>query len=201
MGWSKSYDKKSLRSGRDLHVSYVYQDPEFREAMDSLNREFNIYPGPHIGSTEGIGKRMDAIMQLFCIEDSDIDFYIEGKFLPIAVNRDTNYDILFDNNVGIWNIRVKPGITKAEFDEAWNIIEYDKLALHNGRIPKNKPSEEPDLIYAIFKARSRKQPLTFREIFELYEKGNLPYYKSEPRSRFKSEDSLERYYNKHKPNK
>ncbi|HVW99797.1 MAG TPA: hypothetical protein VHA52_05115, partial [Candidatus Babeliaceae bacterium] len=92
--------------------------------------------------------------------------------------------------VGIDLVNIK----KSEWDDTWKAIQ---LARASRGIPltRNRHPENPELIYAVFKARMKGD--TFRTIFRKYQDGTLIGYKDVPSNQYKSEDSLESYYRKH----
>jgi len=61
---------------------------------------------------------------------------------------------------------------------------------------RKRTPENPELIYAVFKARLR--GMTYPQIFRLYSEGGLKDY-SGSQSQFSHEESLERYYKKYEP--
>ena len=84
-------------------------------------------------------------------------------------------------------------ITKEDYLEAWNQwivpskekVSQPKLPLHD------------KLLYAIFKAREQRGE-TFRQIFEQYENGQLPYYSGSSTMFAANQKKFEEYYRKYK---
>lgn len=130
----------------------------------------------------------------------------EGEFESVyaAYHRISNFDFPFRyiETQGDEVIVAIPGsITRAEYLQAWSEVE-DMLIREEVRQARNtsrrRSPENTQLIYAIFKARKRGKK--FSEIFELYQTKQLDQYKKSS-TQFSSSDSLERYYNKYKPDR
>jgi hypothetical protein len=105
-------------------------------------------------------------------------------------------------------VRILPNTALDDIINSWPFIDdmkkhfYITVNSKTGKLgalkpTKNKPNEDPELVYAIFRARRR--GLTFPQIFLQYQKGELELYKDKPTNNFSSDKSLEAYYNRLKP--
>lgn len=75
----------------------------------------------------------------------------------------------------------------------WQIEELQRQL--PDRQERNKPQERPDLVFAIYKQRLAGK--TFKVIYDLYERGELPGYDGAPG--FNSEENLVKMYKRFKP--
>lgn len=109
-------------------------------------------------------------------------------------------------------LKIPSDIKKVDYIAAWDDIYEilhppylkgpftdDEEVVIAKRQTRRRPPDDTRLVYAIHRARIK--GLTFRNIFELYQEGGLPGYANMPTNNYSSEDSLERYYNKYKPDR
>jgi hypothetical protein len=89
-----------------------------------------------------------------------------------------------------------PRTTLQQITNDWGMIQEFIGATYGGTDSKSKSPENPQLIYAVFKARAA--GLTFTKIFRQYQDGELLGYKGSTRQ-YTSKDSVERYYRKYQP--
>ena len=127
---------------------------------------------------------------------SDVAFYINGFYVKKPPQTNSRVAVGFDGR-GVF-VRVAPTASYDDFINSWESIKiFQGLAWDNYKATKNKLPLEIDLLYAIFRARSKN--LKFSEIFQLYQEGKLPQYKGST-GQFTSEHSLAAYYRKYRPN-
>jgi hypothetical protein len=94
-------------------------------------------------------------------------------------------------------VEIGPYATRADLLASWSGVKFAQELLYGER--KRKPAENYELIHAIFKARMKGK--NFLAIHSLYSFDKLPGYKKElgHTKRFTDHQSLERYYDRHKP--
>ena len=105
---------------------------------------------------------------------------------------------------GYLTIGIPQNIKRADYIAAWEDLQdylHPKTypPTPKPKIKRLRAADDTQLIYAIHKARWR--GLTFKQVFELYQAGMLDCYSDKVTNQFSSEDSLERYYNKYKPDR
>lgn len=112
-----------------------------------------------------------------------------------GVDRFSVGNLDYDQKAGTFSAQFGWNITKRQFDGLWKLItqKRKKLNLPYGQHKLRGP-EKPELLYAIFRARKRKEP--FRRIFEKYQSGRLEGYlgKKVPTNQFTTPKDLENYY-------
>jgi hypothetical protein len=199
---SKS-SKPTFKTAQEWHIYHVFSDPDFKKEINSLSER--------IASKEQYQK----IAAQYLIPTSEVYSYHSLAISRIVKDsptpQDRPYSFTYDDEKHKYLIELEDSINKVSFEEIWSHIESMRLVVtttvNMDRITrvtrsskttkKEKPPQETDLIYAIFKARKQN---TFTWIFDKYREGSLPLYKGST-TQFKSSDSLERYYDKYKPNK
>lgn len=160
----------------------VFKDPEFRkELMESILGE---------------SKPANYFMEKYLISDTEI-----RNLVPVDEGRPNGNGIfeIYDEGLAVI-MRFSKNITRREYDKGWDLLQWykkNRLNLEKNK-SKRKDPEHTELLYAIHKARHQTTPLTYKQIFKLYENGNLPRYSKKTKP-FKDEESLERYYQKYKP--
>ena len=175
----------TTRNPMDWHVQSVYKDPEFQEDVLQNYR---------------IEENLDAdrvLAQKYYIKPYDVHYYRMSQIIALPASTRRKFAILPDSSTRQIIIKMDPTITKAEYLEAWTIVKGLQQSLYKLPGTKRKPPENTDLLYAVFKARKSH---TFREIFEMYSTGTLKNY-SGSTGQFKSEEALQRYYDRYKPTK
>lgn len=209
------YALKSSSSAYRAHVYCTFNDGDFRKEADTLKSEIEELYYPHITFKTSYDDKHLLLDDKLSIADfadkyritiEDAGFYLDGYFHSgyIEFGNIPHVDGEFKY--------IQPGETEDRLVYAigayttlddiradWPIIEeYRKLQyprLAEKRVKKRAP-ENPTLIYAIFKARSK--GVTFPRIFSMYEKAELPGY-SGSSSQYSHSKSLERYYRKYTP--
>lgn len=174
--------KKSHKGTYGSHIDWVFKDPEF--GQDLLDDVFG-----------GAKRPKDYYLNKYFVPHSAI---AELAVVDEGAPSHTAFGIKHNRIAKTITLSLSDGVTKKEFDDIWKFLQwYREKRLFISRTTKRKPPENGQLIYAVFKARQKSPPTTFREIFRQYQNKELPLYNGS-RS-LKSEDSLERYYNKYKP--
>ncbi len=180
-------------TAKDWHLYWVLKDPEFQEDLAKLHDYFKT------ASTDEktYGTKKYELMRKYAFTESDytvIEFDLRSK----GIFNTFKY-LEFDKASEMVKVEFSPKITYKEFVSGWKIIK--NYLIENGlkTNKKRKPPENTRLLYSIFKARQKDPPITFSNIFKLYQVRQLEYYKDGNNRQFNSEDSLERFYNKYKP--
>jgi len=94
-------------------------------------------------------------------------------------------------------IEIGPYATQKDLAANWSGVKFAQKLIYGTR--KRKPAENYELIHAIFKARMKEEG--FLAIYSEYLLDKLPGYSKEQdhTKRFTDYESLQRYYNRHKP--
>jgi hypothetical protein len=198
-----AYPESNYKSVREWHVYHVYNDPEFIEATQKLNEHFLDKVDAAHDKPAGFTPHEEAtIAKLaadYAISPYDIEQYQTGLFLQGILNTDQSYyDVSYDATQDKIYIGISPDFRKADMDKLWGVVE--ELRVNIGRSAnsaRRRPPLNHALLYAVFKARQ--QGKTYRQIYDLYDEGKLPYYIGKWARQFSSEESLERYYRKYRP--
>jgi len=180
-GW---YSRGDFKGARDWHIYYVYNDPDFIEEINRLD----------LASDRD--KEYEKIAESFAINIQDVFFFDMSRILYTEKNVARKGIITPDFVNKKMMLTFDFTMTKAELMELWEEFEGLRKGLARAVRAKRKPPEYPELIYAIFKAR--KTGRTFKDIYGVYSRNELPHY-SGATTRFQGEEDLERYYNRYKP--
>lgn len=168
------------------HTHWVFKDPEFmQDLLDDI-----LY---------GARRPEGYYRKKYFIPEALINSYIVD-LLERVPNHIGVFDISNNRINKTISIKFSEKVTKKEYDTAWEFIQWYKRE-RLGLIPTKKRRRSPEntkLIYAIFKARQQEPTMTFKKIFQLYQDGELPLYNGS--RNLTSEDKLERYYDRYKPN-
>ena len=174
---------KELNSAKSWHVFHVYHDKEFIERAKSLK----LY-----SPTSEMKKLGDD----YSISIADVSFYLLSSLLPMKYHSEAKSKIEMDLKNKKFILKFDADVQISELKK--KLREFDKMRRTLGILPdksKKKPPEKTDLLYAIFKAR--RKGLTFGRIFKMYQNQELDGYTKIPT--YKSEESLEKFYNRHRP--
>ncbi len=169
------------------HSYWVFNDPEFlKDLYDSLIKD--------------VERPKDYFRKKYFISQAEVqEFVISGVDESRPPGRGV-FAIKHQRDRKVITVDFPENITKQDYLDGWKLLKwYKDKRLFISTTTKRKPPVYSKLIYAIFRARNSKNPLTFKQIFMLYQNKELPLYEGGLNSAFNSEDSLERYYNKHKP--
>lgn len=167
------------------HMRLVFKDPEFKIPYDKL-RESND-PDKY--------EKQEELLQKFGIDwKSEPPVTEPPSPAFLHYRRYTGGVVRYDDDNKRFIATMTSTITREQLLDLWRLLQ--SLKKKNEIVPtKQKPPEDPELLYAIFKMRMTKR--SFREIFSKYQAGNLPGYKNRTTNQFSSDDSLERHYRKH----
>lgn len=210
------YPRNNFKTAEDWHIYFVYTDNEFIEEVEKINKKHRKW-AEDSGEKHPSGipkfpksKKREAnkdwkfICDKYAVSDSDITFFVQGGFgggwdkKTMAMNDvnakvEENMGFVYEED-GRMIVELESYITYQRYHDLWkNVLEHKKKLLTK---PRRRAPESPKLIYAVFKAR--KKGLSFPELFRLYSSGKLPYFRGST-NQFKDEESLERYYDKYKP--
>jgi hypothetical protein len=187
------------------HYYWVLHDPEFRrEAYNVSDYERSKYwktQGINIRGAEQIAEDEKLVVKL--LEKYAVPREIFDRSLAGDLKRSSFEPVVstvVDEANNVIEVRFRADITKNDYIEGWDDV-YSHLKLHGLKNTKSR-SRSPDetqLIYAIFKARLL--GMTYRKIFELYKSASLPYYESEATGYFLTQEDMERYYQKYRPDR
>ena len=182
------YPIRDFKNARDWHIYFVYNDPEFVSQVKKLRRLKIQSPTKE--------RLFVKLATEFAIAPYDVFYFYTKQIIYLDKNITRKANLTFNSDTGKFLVEFDYDISREEFLELWKEFSYTRKNIgFRGKVSKRKPPESPELIYAIFKARKDK---TFKEIFELYEKGKLEGFAGSAKQ-YKDEESLERYYGKFKP--
>lgn len=189
MTLSRKESKPKHKSAAAWHRYWVFSDLEFLKDL-------------HDQLFEGQEKPDDYFQSTYFISQADIHGFIVGLESDEIEPNNTLYGITNSVRDKTITIRFSQDITRQEYEQNWVFLRWYRDRVLHITPPVSKKQKAPEntkLLYAIFRARNGKKPTTFREIFRNYQDGKLPYYEGGGNTAFKSEDSLEAYYQKYKP--
>lgn len=180
-----------LMSLQDKHLHFVYNDPDFYKTVDVI-----IGKEKALVAFEKEKEEFKKLAKAFAINLGDIKFFLLKKIVPLKEPLRRRGNLNFNHKTGEFFISFSPDISQKEFMEIW--AEFDSIRKSRGfkRISKRRLPEQPELLYAIFKARQNQKgedKKTFGEIFTEYQEGKLAGY-SGNNKQFTDEDVLEDYY-------
>lgn len=180
-----------LKSARDGHIFYVYNDPDFIADIAALkDLEKKLGPSRELDELER------DIAGRWLINRHDVFRYRVGEVIPLPYHETTSAQLIIEPFKGEFSIKFQPFTSRAEILEQWAKFENIRAEMFPIRPTKRKPPKRPDLIYAVFK-QYHQLNLTFPQIFELYSSGNLPGYNGP--TDLQDEEVLERLYREHNP--
>lgn len=196
------------------HRVHVLSDPEFQKIVSQIRRELRLEPPEYvlwlgaknnisIGSKQSLKpieslaekhcKRIAKLAADFALPLDDAVFFINGNEEAIEQGGPRQVKLAVDGD-GI-NIRISNKASRQEVNTVITYIFKEIMPTFKNHKQKSKPPENYDLVYAVFRARSK--GMKFSEIYELYRNGALPLYNRE--NKRYDEESLERYYRRYKP--
>lgn len=200
------------------HVYQVFCDNTFKKEIKELKRNFEELYYPDVSLSTNIRdkhllledkEKIKRIADKYRITLEDFGFFADGYFecgylgfgepeaekggLHIGEEEHSDYPMCYI---------IGPKTTLNDIKKNWNYIrDLRKNLFYENKsktgTTRNKSPEHPQLIYAIFKARSYNK--TFRTIYSEYEDNKLTGYSGNT-NLFSDEESLERYYRKYAPN-
>ena len=191
------------KTSADWYMYWVCEDEDFLNDMEAINDFWLSFTveNPMAKEDNRLGLMMSAVKEKYGISDDEFEIVVA------CYHQLSNFDFPF-RYVGTEDdeviVAIPNTIKRDEYLAAWPEVK-DMLQRETPPVPqdiatqRNRGADNPQLIYAIYKAR--KQSKTFSEIFSLYEKGELSMYSGKSKHQYNSEDTLERYYNKYKPDR
>ena len=215
--------KVALSSDSGTYIPHVYQvfiDPDFqqdiqelRDSLESLYyKDISLTISPsyeHLLLEDRL--RIKEIADKYRITLVDLGFYADGQFNAGHDNFGRRVSEYGGFSVDHYQHEEYDGLpcyiigrktTLNDIEREWPFIRamrQDMFASKENNLTtktRTKSPENPQLIYAIFKARMSGKK--FREIYEYYISSNLIGYSGNT-NQFTGEDSLERYYRRHMP--
>ena len=100
-----------------------------------------------------------------------------------------------DETTGKFTVLLNAGVKKHQLDELWEYMQRRRKLNNIDRQSKLKSPDDPELLYAIFKARVRGK--SFPQIFDMYRAGTLPSYEDKPTNNFATEFDIKKYYSRY----
>ena len=196
------------------HVYQVFNDPDFDFDIEMLKEQFDKMYYPNVSlCTDYLDKHLlledkkiiKALADKYCITLDDLGIYADGYYADGSLEFGKlmyEYGGFITNNSQYFEkmaffYALGPKTTLQQIVNDWPFIQEYMTAMFSSTYTKSKSPENPELIYAVFKARAK--GLTFTEIFKMYQHGKLKGYKSTNTTQYSNEDSLERYYRKYMP--
>ena len=207
----KSYELNPIGgddiTAHDIHVMYVYDDPDFIADLAKLEDEHGSDIEQAIirtGSTKSddVYAYFSPLANEWRITEPEVANAYNGTHIGNRLVRESNEQPMLVDWSGLYNeqhFTVDFNIDKLRKDhleELWRIVAERKSKLSKGKLKRNRTPENDKLIYAIFKAR--KQGQTFTQIYLDYESGNLNGYTGNGAT-LGSSDELAHYYRRHEP--
>lgn len=188
--------EEGFKTAREWHIYHVFNDPEFIEQYDKIflnskakkQRELADIKEAHI----------KELANKFSVEVEDIVVYsgVPSRYGG-GISRSGGW-VQYDVKTDSFLYKVSPDITKEEIVSLWN-RQQEQMATKGFSRAKRKAPKHHLLLYAVFKLRNIQPPMTFKKIYSHYAEGTLPNYIDGSNDVFTSEDSLERYYDRFKP--
>lgn len=207
---NNGYPLRDFKSAEDWHLYYVFNDKDFIAEIDFLNDKYdelahnsglkypNGIPKLTVKQAKSATKEFSDLRRKYSIDEIELMYFVQGGFgsgfkgdIIADVDEAMGRVLMVDDHI---EITLNKQITHKRYLELWREVQSLKKLL-NAKQRRRAP-ESHALIYAIFKQRMN--TVSFSNIFRQYSEGNLQGY-SGSINQFKSEDSLERYYDKYKP--
>lgn len=211
MTWNKTLTYKSNdENTHELHVLNAYADPEFlsdllyvaKNGTDELDKILlsGLLPNNQEMyadlADKSLATTIDISKKYYLTMDEILHFAGGRGIMPLP--RDKPFAVNWDeyDDQDNFSVCFATDIKKEDFMQIWELIKRKQTIKYGGKTFKRKPVENDKLIYAIFKAQIKGDG--FSRIFKNYQKGSLEGYPGSS-SQYQTEESLERYYKKHKP--
>lgn len=195
------------------------------EEIAELKEQRNNHSEPYISNEDGSTRQKLILKE--CkdrlinsrVKKLSNDYAIEPYWIELCINSPFPRPEWFDKPVrksrfetvekddGLY-IKIFPNTNLDDISDRWDSIEMAKKAYFwqwDNKVSKfraykptsNRPIDDPELLYAIHRARRNGE--TFPHIYDLYQKGELPYYTDKPTNQFSSSKAIENFYNRYKP--
>jgi hypothetical protein len=192
----RRFPQRDFKDAREWHTYHVFNDPDFIEKFDE------VFLDKKTKKTRGITEvnisTINKLAEEFGIEISALFYYTGVPSRHGGGLSKSGGGIQYDERTDSFLYKVSPDVTREELVALWK-KQQEQITSKGFKRHKRKPPENPRLLYAVFKARSRSPAWTFKAIYQYYADGKLPYYEGGNTKQFKSEDALETYYHKNEP--
>ncbi|HTB48895.1 MAG TPA: hypothetical protein VK712_02320 [Verrucomicrobiae bacterium] len=159
------------------HYSLVINDPDF---YDDLSAASN---------------KDDVLKRYGLSRDETMINMDEHKLFKDGLVPFTGGWMKQDERSGKFTVLLKSDIKKHQLQELWEYIQRTRKMNSLDKQSKLKSPDDPELLYAIFKARVRGH--TFPQIFDMYRAGTLPSYENKPTNNYLTEFELKKYYSRY----
>ena len=190
----KQFSASKLKSSEQWHLYLVYSDPEFVATVENLAEppDSPFAEGDWRLPYKDLSREYKvSYLSVYLFKMHRLEALVLGaKLLPAGLVR-------YNEREGVIEIKARKDIVQQEFYELWKQVDSIKQNELGLKPTKRKPPENPQLIYAIFKAK--KSGLTRKQIFNKYKSGELDYYRHKPSIQFDNEYSLDDYYLNYQP--
>lgn len=167
---------KTLAAERAHHL-LVINDPEYYEDLKAESDSKVVFKRYGLSEHEGI------------MSMGDYKLFKDG-FVPF-----TGGWMKQEKTSGEFTVLLNSDFKKYQLQELWDYIQRTREINNFTKRSKIKPPDDPELLYAIFKARVRGH--TFPQIFNMYRDGTLPSYENKPTNNFSDEFDIKKYYSKY----
>jgi hypothetical protein len=138
----------SFKHSGDWHRYLVFNDPEFINAYNSIGQDDQL-------STYQKSCAVELLARSFELTTSDMNIFKLSKSIYIE-GRTTGANLEFDPTSGKYSIVFQPDTPLVEIQDELNKFKNLRASLFPIKQSKRKPPHDPELIYAIFKARRQK---------------------------------------------
>ena len=155
----------------------VLNDPEYYDDLRAASDSKEVFKRYGLGEHEG----MMSADQFKMFKDGFVPF--TGGWMKQ------------DEMSGEFTVLLNSDFKKHQLEELWGYMQRTREINNFTKQPKIKPPDDPELVYAIFKARVRGH--TFPQIFGMYRKGTLPSYENKPTNKFSTEFDIKKYYSRY----
>lgn len=190
-----------LKDAQYYYLKNLYNDIEFIEAIERVKATLKNKHGRDVSllfdanytlDQEDRG-RIEELQRLFTVDNWSLAWFADGQYSNTGYIKPFSPVIVAEDDRLM--LEITPDMKFEHLRLLWKWIELaqKKLPSYKG---KTKAPAYPDLIYAVHK--ERRYGATFRRVFELYLKGELPGWEGKA-TQFKDQESLERYYQRYKP--
>ncbi|HEX4774939.1 MAG TPA: hypothetical protein VH234_05480 [Candidatus Saccharimonadales bacterium] len=203
-------DKYALSSGSDyrIHVFHVFNDPDFDRDIKEARKLFEDVYYKDVSLDPNSDHLLDEhkivlyeLAHRYCIGVHELWYYADGLY-----DEGAGYGYDMDELGGLMETgqygliyKIGPKTTQDQIKTDWQRIELAKEDYYGQRSGKKRPTFNHELVYAIFKARSRTPLPTWGDIFKQYQNGKLEGFTINNKSQYKTKEDLQNFYGKMKP--
>ncbi|MDQ5913927.1 MAG: hypothetical protein QG623_546 [Patescibacteria group bacterium] len=183
------------------HCYHVFEDEDFLRDLKDLEVAYQKYlsnPSPKNNKTpilQYIDKKF-VLADKYKIKHFDLERFRNPKLNNYYGINHNVIDVLYDKSSDNIAVVLPLNIKKKEYIKAWELVNEVQIEKQVKKT-KVKSTEKPDLVYAIFKARTSGE--SYRSIFESYQKESLNKYLGRPNQSLNTVDLLKQYYLRYRP--